>query len=305
MGLTPAQAPSRFSVQLLGWLAVFGSAFCFYLATAIIRWSGAVVRIDSAYFVFGRFLLGFIVVCLTMLITAQPLRPRNYHYLIGRTVANTVAVFCFYKAVEVGSLAEANILHLTYPLFVALISWFTFKEQRDRAALLIVLVASCGIWLILSPGSMSGTWDNLWGLVSGLFAAGAMIYLNLSRRFHDSHTILFFMFGLGALGIFLLFRESIFWPNPTEFTYLFWCSVAGVAGQYLLTYGFLFVTAVEGSIISSSRILLAALFGPLLVGDPPLLISGWVGAVLIFAANSALAARRSHLNRGRGPNRFK
>ncbi len=210
-----------------------------------------------------------------------------------------MAVFCFYKAVEVGSLAEANILHLTYPLFVALISWFIFKEQRDRAALLIVLVATSGIWLILSPGSMSGTWDNLWGLVSGFFAAGAMIYLNLSRRFHDSHTILFFMFGLGALGIFVLFRESVFLPNVTEFTYLFWCSVAGVMGQYLLTYGFLYVTAVEGSIISSSRILLAALFGPLLVGDPPLLVSGWVGALLIFAANSALAARRGRLNRRR------
>ena len=70
-------------------------------------------------------------------------------------------------------------------------------------------------------------------------------------------------------------------------------------GQYLLTYRFLFVTAVEGSIISSSRILLAALLGPLLVGDPPLLISGWVGAVLIFAANSALALRRTRLNRQR------
>ncbi|MEJ2057513.1 MAG: DMT family transporter [Desulfofustis sp.] len=278
-------------------MAVFSSAFCFYLATAIIRWAADVVSISSSYFAFSRFLLGFIVVCVTMALGSQRLHPRNYHYLIGRTVTNTVSVFCFYKAVDVGSLAEANILNMTYPLFVALFSWFMVKQQRDVMALFIVGVAFGGVWLILSPASMSTGWESLWGLISGFFAALAMIYLNVSRRFHDSQTILFFMFGLGALGIFLLFRESIFWPSRAAFTYLFWCSVAGVVGQYLLTYGFLFVTAVEGSIISSSRILLAALLGPVLVGDPPLVISGWIGALMIFGANSFLAVRRARLNR--------
>lgn len=293
---SPVSNSFRIPLQAAGWLAVAGSALCFYLATAIIRWADGVVIIDSAFFVFGRFLLGFIVVCSTMLISRQPLRPRKYHYLIGRTATNAVAVFCFYKAVEVGSVAEANILNMTYPLFVALFSWFLVKDQRDSFALVIVGAAFCGVWLILSPDSVSVGLNSLWGLCSGFFAAGAMIYLNVSRRHHDSQTILFFMFGLGALSIFLLFKEAIFWPNQVEFKYLFWCSVAGVLGQYLLTYGFLFVTAVEGSIISSSRILLAAILGPLLVGDPPLVLSGWIGALIIFGANSMLAFRRATLN---------
>jgi len=282
--------------QFFGWLAVLGSAFCFYLATVIIRWAEEVVSISSSYYTFSRFLLGFIVVCLIMAIGSQRYKPRNYHYLLGRTITNTITVFCFYKAVEVGSLAEANILNMTYPLFVALFSWFLVKEQRDVAALFIVGVAFGGVWLILSPGSMSTGWESLWGLASGFFGALTMIYLNLSRRCHDSQTILFFMFGLGALTMYLVFHESIFWPDFKEFTYLFWCSVAGVVGQYLLTYGFLFVTAVEGSIISSSRILLAAILGSFLVADPPLAAIGWIGALLIFGANSALPMRRAYLN---------
>jgi drug/metabolite transporter (DMT)-like permease len=285
------------SRQAIGWLSVFGSAFCFYLATATIRWAAGVVDIDSSYFVFGRFLLGFTVVCLTMLARGQRLKPRNYHFLIGRTVSNTIAVFCFYKAVEVVSLAEANILNMTYPLFVALFSWFMVKDQRDPYAIAIVGIAFCGVWLILSPGDMSASLHSLWGVSSGFCAAWAMIYLNLSRRHHDSQTILFFMFGLGSVIIYLFFRSEIFWPNLLEFKYLFWCSVAGVLGQYLLTYGFLFVTAVEGSIISSTRILLAALLGQLLVGDPPLAAGGWIGALLIFGADAALAWRRASLNR--------
>jgi len=297
--MQPSLSTTSWSVsrQALGWLAVFGSAFCFYLATAIIRWASGVVEIESSYFVFSRFLLGFIVVAVTMTVGRHRLKPRNYHFLIGRTVCNTVAVFCFYRAVEVVSLAEANILNMTYPLFVALFSWFMVKEQRDSLAIGIVGIAFCGVWLILSPADMSADLNSLWGLCSGFCAAWAMIYLNLSRRHHDSQTILFFMFGLGTVIVFLLFRADIFWPSLLEFKYLFWCSVAGVLGQYLLTYGFLFVTVVEGSIISSSRILLAAILGPLIVSDPPLAVSGWIGALLIFGADSALAWRRSYLNK--------
>ncbi|MBE0582925.1 MAG: DMT family transporter [Desulfofustis sp.] len=282
-----------FSRQAVGWLAVFGSAFCFYLATAIIRWGRPYVEVETSYYVFARFLLGFLVVCSTMLIGGHRLAPRSYHLLLGRTVANTIAVFCFYKAIEVGTLAEANILNMTYPLFVALFSWFLLKHQRDVFAVVIVVLAFVGIWLILSPERMNVNWGSLWGLGSGVTAAVAMIYLTLSRQYHDSQTILFFMFGIGMVVVYLFFRQSIFWPTGIDFLFLLACSVAGVLGQYLLTYGYLFVTAVEGSIISSSRILLAALLGPLLVGDPGLSWSGWCGALLIFMANSALALRRS------------
>jgi drug/metabolite transporter (DMT)-like permease len=189
--------------------------------------------------------------------------------------------------------AEANILNMTYPLFVALFSWIFLRDQRDVFSLVILAVAFAGVWMILSPGDVKVRWENLWGLSSGITAAAAIIYLNISRRYHDSQTILFFMFGLGSVIMLIFFHDAIFWPNSTELFYLLSCSVAGVLGQYLLTYGFLYVTAVNGSIISSSRILLAALLGPLLVADPHLTLGGWCGALLIFAANAVLAMRRA------------
>ena len=284
---------SKVSRQAVGWFAVFGSAFFFYLATLIIRWAEPYVAIESAYFVFARLLLGFIVVSVTMTLQKGRLKPERYHYLIGRAVANTIAVFCFYKAVEMGSVAEANILNMTYPLFVAVFSWFFLRGQRDFLSLLIVAVAFAGVWLILSPGDIDPGLGNLWGLGSGITAAAAIIYLNISRRYHDSQTILFFMFGLGSILILIFFHDALFIPNATELFFLLSCSVAGVLGQYLITYGFLYVTAVEGSIISSSRILLAALLGPLLVADSSLTVLGWCGALLIFSANAVLALRKT------------
>lgn len=283
---------SFLSQQSIGLFAVFGSAFCFYLATLIIRWAEAHVAIEASFFVFSRFLFGFLIVTISLVWQKRRLLPKRYHYLIGRTLTNTIAVFSFYKAVEVGSVAEANILNMTYPLFVALFAWLFLKGQRDILSLVIVSIAFLGIWLVLSPGDLRIGINNFWGLCSGISAAGAIIYLNMSRRYHDSQTILFYMFGLGALLIFIIFRNDLFWPDREELFFLLACSAAGVAGQYLLTYGFYYVTAVEGSIISSSRILLAALLGPFLAAETPLTMVGWCGAILIFGANAALAYRK-------------
>lgn len=282
---------------MTGWLAVFASAFFFYMATVTIRWARSEVRIDPAFFVFGRFALGFCVVALSMAIQRRSLRANRYGLLVGRTLGNTMAVFCFYKAVEVTTLANANILNMTYPIFVALIAWVFLSDQRDGVALATVPLAFGGIWLIVSPAGMGWDWNNAWGLASGLSASVAIVYLNICRRYDDAETTLFYMFGWGAVIIYLMFHKAIFWPNATESFYLLACSFFGVGGQYLLTYGFRFVTAVEGSIITSTRILLAAILGPLMVADPALTLSGWIGAVLIFAANVIISANKTRVEK--------
>ena len=279
---------------LMGCLAIFVSAFCFYLSTIAIRWSQPFVTINPAFFVFARFVLGFCIICIIFAITGQRPKPRNKHLLLGRTFSNCIAVYCFYMAVQRTTVAEANILNMTYPVFVALFSWVFLRYQRDILSLIFVFLAFIGIWLILSPGKFDMSIHNLWGLASGISASFSIIYLNVSRQYHDTHTILFFMFGLGALLMLLLFHNTFFWPDATALYYLLLCAVFGIAGQFLITVGFRYVTAVEGGIISSTRILLAALLGPFLVSELPLTLSGWIGAFIIFSVNVSLALRKSH-----------
>jgi len=278
----------------LGCLAIFGSAFCFYLATVIIKWSGmAGLTIDSSLFTFARFIVGFATVLMVMGIRQRKIKIVKKRYLIGRAIGNCTAVYCFFKGVELTSVAEANILNMTYPLFIALFSWIFLKTQRDFVAILIVIMAFAGVWLILSPNKMAFDYNSLWALASGISAAVAMMFLNLSRQVHDTQTTLFFMFGLGTLIVFCLFFDQMRIPSLAELNYLFWCSAIAIAGQYLLTTGFKYVTAVEGGIISSTRILLAALLGPLIAMDPSLPAAGWIGAFLIFSGNIYLAVRKA------------
>jgi drug/metabolite transporter (DMT)-like permease len=277
---------------LLGCLSVFASAFCFYFSTVVIRWSRDVVSIDSAFYAFFRFLVGFIVVCLLMVLKGQPPAPKRYHLLVGRTLGNCIAVYCFYQAVRYTSVAEANILNMTYPIFVVILSWVLLRSQRDPVAVAMVAVAVGGIWLILQPARVGLGLDSLWGLASGVSAAVAIVYLNLSRQYHDANTVLFYMFGLGAVLMFVFFHDRFFWPDHTQAYYLLLCGGAGIAGQFLITLGFRYVTAVEGGVISSTRILLAALLGPWLASDPTLGPAGWLGALLIFGINVILTVRK-------------
>ena len=288
---SPSVRPHALS-GLLGCLAVFLSSFCFYFSTVVIRWAQGVVAIEPAFYAFFRFLMGFGVVALLMLLTRQPPKPERYHLLVGRTITNCIAVYCFYQAVVHTSVAEANILNMTYPIFVALLSWLILRHQRDAVAIAMVGVAFAGVWLILAPTRIGIQLANLWGLSSGISAAFAILYLNISRQYHDANTVLFYMFGLGSIVMFLAFRSSIFWPDRHELYYLVLCGGAGIAGQFLLTIGFRYVTAVEGGVISSSRILLAAVLGPYLASEPHLSAAGWTGALLIFGANVVLTIRK-------------
>jgi drug/metabolite transporter (DMT)-like permease len=279
---------------ILGCLAVFGSAFCFYLATVIIKWSGMEgLQIDSSLFTFARFILGFATVLVVMGLGRQKIKVVKKRLLIGRALGNCLAVYCFFKGVELTSVGQANILNMTYPLFIAVFSWIAFKAERDFGTILIVLIAFAGVWLILAPGRMAFDYNSLWSLGSGISAAFAIMYLNLSRKVHDTNTTLFFMFGVGTVIMFCLFYDQMRIPNLQEFNYLFWCSAIAILGQYLLTVGFKYVTAIEGGIISSTRILLAAMLGPFIAMDPSLSLSGWVGAFLIFAANIYLTIRKA------------
>jgi len=287
---------------LLGYLCVFGSAFFFYLATVVIKWTRINgLYIDTATFVFARFILGFISVLILMAVKKKKIQIKKKRYLIGRTLSNCIAVYCFFKGVELTSVSQANILNMTYPIFIAIFSWFFLKKQRDIMVIMIVALAFAGVWLILTPipnpilnsEETSFHLNSLWALASGFAAAVSIICLNLSRQEHDIETILFFVFGLGSIILLIGFFNKMAMPQVNELKYIISCSFLSIIGQYLLTMGFKYVTAIEGGIISSTRILLAAILGPVIAMDPVLSLSGWLGVFLIFSANVYLTMRKA------------
>ncbi|MCP4400411.1 MAG: EamA family transporter [bacterium] len=281
------------SKRFYGGLAIFCSMFCFNAETLVVRWaSSPEVALTSQFLVFARFLLGFVLVGSVVFITRKAFRPRRTRLLLGRTFTNILSVFFFYKAVELTTVAEGSILNMTFPIFIGIFSWFLFKEQRDMPALAMTAIAFCGIFLVIGPEEFHLAWNSLWGLSSGILAAVSLILLNIARQENDTDTILLIVFGVGTLVLYFPFRAYLHVPTLEEFGYLFSAALFAVAGQYLLTVGFRYVSAVEGGILSTIRIPMAALLGPYLTADPHLSLGAWVGALLIFGTNIYFIIRK-------------
>ena len=272
-----------------GRVAIFASEFFFYIASVTVRWAqDAGCHLSSTLFVFVRFLVGFLVVALLMLAKRQPPRPRCFPLLLGRAFFYVTAVFCFFKAVETTTAAQGNILNMTYPIFTVVISWMLFRQQRDLRLVGMTFVAFIGMVLVIAPAGVRMDWNMLWGLSSGVLTGFGVIFLNLARQQNDTETVLFVVFGFGTALLFALFRKELaaMPTSPEAWMYLGGAGAAGVIGQYVMTFGSRYLSAVECSMISTTRILLAAFLGPLLTADAALRSTGWIGAALILLANA-------------------
>ena len=61
--------------SVLGYLAVFASAFCFYMSTVVIKWSAmAGLHIRTSMFTLARFGFGFIIICIVISLGRHKIR---------------------------------------------------------------------------------------------------------------------------------------------------------------------------------------------------------------------------------------
>lgn len=275
--------------RLGSYLAVVGSALLFYFSTVFVRLGTTATELESSAFVTARFALGF---ALILVVSAKKRRipiPKEYPYLVARILTNVFAVYCFFEALSLVGTVEANIVNMTYPVFIALLTALFWPSQQDWRSFFASFVAVAGIWLVFGAKPSNISAGSLWALASAVTASISIISLNRTRQLNDSYTVLFYLFGAGTVS--MLFYD----PPGGEFlelknlAYLIPCAITAAVGQYALTVGLKLIPAVEGGIASSTRILFAASLGPPMAGDKPLVLLGWLGAVLIFAANVYVA----------------
>lgn len=282
------------------WLNL-GSAMSLYLATLFLRKGQLIEPIDSQFYLWIRYLLGALLY-FAAIFWIKPWRVSTgaIKFLFWRAILNAGAVLCFYKAVEWGEAGQANVINMTYPIFVVLLAGPLLAEWPDRWTRIMVLLALLGVGLNI-PGLTSGGSAYLSdqnmafgaGILSAFVAAMAIIALRGAARVVCAHTILFWMFIFGALAfaptqIGMWQHISLeLWP------YIILSASFGVLGQFLITLSFQYLPATTGSIVSTARIPIALMMGLLFLGESvrPIAISG---AVLIAGCNVLLALKSRH-----------
>lgn len=244
------------------------SELCFTISTVFSKLLTDSSKVSALEITFARFFLGFIVVSIVVYKNSISLAPNKISLLIWRGLLNTLAVILFFLASQYTTITNTHMLNMTYPFFIFLFSPLFFRSEKMSPWMyLILVVALVGIWLVIDPNWNAINKGDLFGLLSGIISAFAIITLNMARRNDSTPVILFYMMAIGTLINGLVMLPVFVWPQGRQWLLLMASAAVGVIGQICITYGYKYITARTGSLISTSRILYAVLLGMLIFSE--------------------------------------
>lgn len=209
----------------------------------------------------GRFFSGFVVLVFLNLKKKTLLpKPNDYGWLALRALTNFVAVGFFYLAIEHSTLVKANLLNMTYPIFIAIFAPFLLKEATGKYHWLAVLISFIGVLLVLDFEFTGLVKGDLYGLICGFIASISLMSLRKARQFDSSELIVFYVMLTGSVGL-LPFVSFDFDMSPSTAIVFLLTSLGGVAGQFFLTYSYKYTTALTAAVTTMIRLVFSATWG--------------------------------------------
>ena len=265
---------------------------CFATATVFAKFVTNSSDIPAIEITFSRLILGVILATLYMLKTRTSFIPKRIPLVIARAILSFSALITFFYSVEHSSVTNANMLNMTYPIFIFLVAPLFKLEKLHKISLLFLGMAMIGIYLVIFPDFSHINKGDVIGLLSGIFGAFSIITLSIAREHDSTILIVFYLMAIGTvINVFMLAPVFVM-PHISDLPFLIASGLAGVSGQVLLTMGYKHVTAKAGSMVSSSRIIFASAMGFFFFSEA-LSIRILAGGFLIIAAIIGISALRN------------
>ncbi len=222
--------------------------------------------------------------------------------LIFRGIIGTTALYTLLYCILHLPLGTAMTYNLTSAIFIALFSFFFFREFHGRVVLFAVLLGFIGMILVYKPGIDFPWYYHVTGLISGISSAIAYMSVNRLATYYDNRIIMLAFIGSGFLVplLFMLARyafgitpDNVFfinwrWPTGIEWLYVFWLGLAALFGQYFVTKAYGADKAGIVSAIGYSNIIFSVFIGMLLGDAFPDLVSA-TGMLCIIGSGAIIS----------------
>ncbi|MFH0974343.1 MAG: DMT family transporter [Spirochaetota bacterium] len=266
-------------------LYILLSALSFALSTVFAKLVMDASDISAMELTFLRFFAGFALAAVYVAVKKLSLKPQSVKNVGMRSIFNVGAAIFFFLAVEYSTVTKSNILNMTYPIFVFLLAPYVNKEKVPVLHYFFLVLGMAGIYFVVMPDVSEFYLSNInkgdiYGFLSGLLAGFAVAYLREARKYDSTFVILFYHMGIGTLITLALAFRGFMIPHGIVLIYVILTVITSVAGQVFITLGYKSINAAAGSLISCSRILIAALLGVTIFSDP-LTLKIIAGGVLI------------------------
>ncbi|NMB65023.1 MAG: DMT family transporter [Spirochaetes bacterium] len=244
-----------------GILYVLLSAVTFSLSTVFAKYITSTSPIHGIEVSFVRFLIGFIISSGYIIIHKMSIRPNHIPLVLTRAVSNTVAVILFFVGVQYTTVTNANMLNMTYPVFVFVLAPLFNKERIVKINFLYLMITLIGTYLVILPHYSTINIGDIYSFLSAIISAIAVVALRESRKYDSTSIILFHLMSIGLVINGLAMIPVFTIPDTVTFVYMLLSGLSAYLGQAFFTAGFKFIDATSGSIVSSSRIFIAACMG--------------------------------------------
>jgi drug/metabolite transporter (DMT)-like permease len=172
---------------------------------------------------------------------------------------------------------------MTSPVFIFLFTPFITKEKIKPSQIFYLFITMLGIYFIINPNFLEINIGDWFGLLSGIVSALAVMTLRMARNYDSTTLILFYLMAIGTFINCILLIPVFVSPSHKELIFIIASAILGFGGQVFITSGYKYVEAAKGSLISSTRIIYAIVFGVLVFSEKITLM--WiVGSILIIAS---------------------
>lgn len=200
--------------------------------------------------------------------------------LAFRGLMGTLALYTLLYCILHIPLGTAMSYNLTSTLFIAVFSFFLFKEYHGRRVAFAVLLGFAGLLLIYKPIMHLPWYYHLAGLISGMTSAIAYLTVNRLASYYDPRLIVLsfllsgfliplitmiihYSTGVPADGLFIIdFRPA----EGGEWGWVLLMGIAALFGQYCVTRAYGSDKAGIVSVFGYANIIFSVFIG-LLLGD--------------------------------------
>ena len=150
-------------------------------------------------FHFSRSLFAVFMVAILGKLLGLSVIPSLWKPVLVRTLFMVIAIFLYFSVMPMMAIAEAGAGLFTSPIFVLIFSAILFRERIGWRRILAVVMGSCGVLLILRPGSDGFSLYHLIPVLSGAsYAFGSIITF---RYLSDESPLAILMSFIVAIGL--------------------------------------------------------------------------------------------------------
>ena len=232
-----------------------------------------------------------------------PTLARQPMLMLGLAISAGWTNLAFVLAILDGNVMRVLFLFYLSPAWAILLGWMVMKEQIDRWAIVIMIVALAGGWLmLLQPGSAIPlpTSSSDWlALTSGMAFAISNVFVNKAQATSVSVKSLAAWIGVTGLSIILILMRGE--PVPQlSVSLMLGVITLGLLGTVIMTlfvqYGVTHMPVHRSGVILLFELVAGALSQQLLT-DESLVAREWLGGALVVAASLLIAGRQyRHVN---------